>query len=135
MICTTNGLVFCRKLTELLCISKAVANELAEWLKIFGPEHLRQFKIDWFHLGADIKASAPSRGMPDDAAKVLDTLALGLCFLMVGTVEPRKGIAQALAAFEQLWMQGVAVNLVIVGRQGWMVEALARKIAETSSTR
>jgi glycosyltransferase involved in cell wall biosynthesis len=41
-------------------------------------------------------------------------------FLMVGTVEPRKGQAQALAAFEQLWERGVDVNLVIVGKKaGW----------------
>ena len=43
---------------------------------------------------------------------------------MVGTIEPRKGQKQTLAAFEQLWAQGVDVNLVIVGKQGWMVETL-----------
>jgi glycosyltransferase involved in cell wall biosynthesis len=38
---------------------------------------------------------------------------------MVGTIEPRKGHLQALAAFEQLWQDGVDVNLVIVGNEGW----------------
>ena len=38
---------------------------------------------------------------------------------MVGTLEPRKGYLQALDAFERLWEQGVEVNLVIVGREGW----------------
>lgn len=41
---------------------------------------------------------------------------------MVGTVEPRKGHAQALAAFEQLWNEGLDVNLVIVGKYGWIME-------------
>jgi glycosyltransferase involved in cell wall biosynthesis len=41
---------------------------------------------------------------------------------MVGTVEPRKGHAQVLRAFELLWARGVDANLVIVGKQGWMVE-------------
>ena len=38
---------------------------------------------------------------------------------MVGTVERRKAHAQALAALELLWAQDTAVNLVIVGKQGW----------------
>lgn len=47
---------------------------------------------------------------------------------MVGTVEPRKGHAQTLAAFERLWAQGSDVDLVIVGRQGWMVEPLVARL-------
>lgn len=38
---------------------------------------------------------------------------------MVGTIEPRKGYAQALAAFEQLWADDVEANLIIVGNEGW----------------
>jgi glycosyltransferase involved in cell wall biosynthesis len=47
---------------------------------------------------------------------------------MVGTVEPRKGHAQALAAFELLWARGVEVNLAIVGKQGWMMDKLCEKL-------
>ena len=49
-------------------------------------------------------------------------------FLTVGTIEPRKGHAQVLDAFELLWKEGVDANLVIVGKQGWMVEALAKRL-------
>lgn len=66
--------------------------------------------------------------MPDDANDVLQQLQARLSFLMVGTVEPRKGYAQALAAFEQLWQQAIDMNLVIVGQQGWMVESLIEKL-------
>jgi glycosyltransferase involved in cell wall biosynthesis len=38
---------------------------------------------------------------------------------MVGTIEPRKGHAQTLAAFERLWSEEVDVNLTIVGKEGW----------------
>jgi glycosyltransferase involved in cell wall biosynthesis len=41
---------------------------------------------------------------------------------MVGTIEPRKGYAQVLEAFEHLWQQGSNAQLVIVGKQGWMME-------------
>ena len=43
---------------------------------------------------------------------------------MVGTIEPRKGQKQTLAAFDQLWAEGLDANLVIVGKQGWKVEKL-----------
>ncbi|MBC7857541.1 MAG: glycosyltransferase, partial [Burkholderiaceae bacterium] len=46
-------------------------------------------------------------------------LGAGPSFLMVGTIEPRKGHLQALDAFEQLWREGAQVNLVIVGNEGW----------------
>jgi glycosyltransferase involved in cell wall biosynthesis len=47
---------------------------------------------------------------------------------MVGTLEPRKGHAQTLAAFEILWQAGRDINLVIVGKPGWMMEALVAKL-------
>jgi hypothetical protein len=47
---------------------------------------------------------------------------------MVSTIEPRKGYAQALAAFELLWAQGRDLNLVIVGKQGWLMEEFAARL-------
>jgi len=110
-----------------VCISRAVADELADWQRVQGPQRLRPFQIGWFHLGADVENSVPTRGMPD-ADYSLEDLALRLTFLMVGTLEPRKGQAQALGAFELLWKQGVNATLVIVGKQGWMVAQLAERL-------
>ena len=45
-------------------------------------------------------------------------------FLMVGTLEPRKGHADILAAYSELWDQGVEDRLILVGRMGWAVEGL-----------
>ena len=42
--------------------------------------------------------------------------------LMVGTIEPRKGHADVLAAFEHLWQHGADCNLLIVGKPGWKTE-------------
>lgn len=111
-----------------ICISRTVADELLDWLNQHGPKRLRPFSIGWFHLGADIESSAPSRGLPSDAASVLNTLATRPTFLVVGTLEPRKGQAQTLAAFELLWREGLDINLVFVGKSGWLVEALVEKL-------
>jgi len=113
----------------VVCISRAVADELAAWLERQPPARATPLQLGWFHLGADIDASAPSAGLPPNAAHVLAEVAARPTFLMVGTVEPRKGHTQALAAFEQLWADGVDANLVIVGKQGWMVDKLCDKLA------
>jgi len=112
-----------------LCISQAVANELADWLAKHAPERLAAgFRLQAFHLGADLHNSAPTRGLPSDADETLRTVASGSSFLMVGTVEPRKGHALALDAFESLWSAGVQARLVVAGKQGWMVDDVARRM-------
>ncbi|ALR22786.1 glycosyl transferase [Sphingobium baderi] len=45
-------------------------------------------------------------------------------FLMVGTLEPRKGHELVIAAFEELWADGAVQPLILVGRMGWHVENL-----------
>jgi FkbM family methyltransferase len=104
---------------RLICISQAVADETRQWLEANRPETLEHLDITALHLGADIAASAPTMGLPDDASNVLSQLSSRPSFLMVGTVEPRKGHLQTLAAFERLWAEGLDVNLAIVGAEGW----------------
>ena len=108
----------------VVCISRAVADEMAEWLSVFGPVRLRPYKLGWFHLGADVAGSVPTLGLPNDVEHVLKVLSSRPTFLMVGTIEPRKGQEQTLAAFELLWNQGKDINLVMVGKPGWMVDRL-----------
>ncbi|MCX7178692.1 MAG: glycosyltransferase family 1 protein [Proteobacteria bacterium] len=102
---------------RLICISNSVAAELAQWLKQRG--HDTPVKIVGIPLGADINASKPSTGVPADANLVLSRIGTAPSFLMVGTIEPRKGHLQTLAAFEQLWQAGSQLKLVIVGKEGW----------------
>lgn len=112
----------------IVCVSRTVANELADWLHINGPKRLRPFHIGWSHNGSDIQNSVPSFGLPDDAELTLRQLSNRPTFLMVGTLEPRKGHAQTLDVFDQLWREGFDVNLVIVGKEGWMVEELISRL-------
>lgn len=108
----------------VLCISRAVADEFCDWLNLTGVPRQRPLKIGWFHLGADVSNSMPGKGMPPNATQVLQALSERTTFLMVGTIEPRKGQLQTLLAFEQLWEQGAEVNLVMVGKAGWDVDLL-----------
>jgi glycosyltransferase involved in cell wall biosynthesis len=115
--------------TNLVCISQAVAQEVEDWFKNHPPE--RQDggpKVHHFHLGADVDSSVPSMGVPEIARQVISAMNQRQSFLMVSTIEPRKGYAQALAAFEILWTQGHDINLVIVGKRGWLVDELIDKL-------
>ncbi|MEJ5348382.1 MAG: glycosyltransferase [Desulfosoma sp.] len=105
-----------------ICISKAVADDLRVWFDDnlpTLPEGRRPYSIEWFHLGADVLNSAPTRGVPIDGEETLQKLKSRVTFLMVGTIEPRKAYLQTIHAFDQLWANGLDVNLVIVGHEGW----------------
>ena len=78
-----------------------------------------RLNVAWNYSGADINSSVPTKGMPTTAHRVLKRLRTHLSFLMVGTIEPRKGHQQVICAFEKLWVEKVDVNLVIVGKTGW----------------
>lgn len=107
---------------RLVCISQAVADDMTAWLAQQAPPAQAAarapLKLAALHLGADIGPAAASAGGAS-AYPLLAQLRARPTFLMVGTIEPRKGHLQALAAFELLWQQGVQANLVIVGNEGW----------------
>ncbi|HBR1314242.1 TPA: polymannosyl GlcNAc-diphospho-ditrans,octacis-undecaprenol 2,3-alpha-mannosylpolymerase WbdA [Klebsiella quasipneumoniae subsp. quasipneumoniae] len=115
---------------RLICVSASVAEDVKAWIA----ENSHWVKpnplltVSNFHLGADLDASVPSTGMPDNAQALLATMAAAPSFIMVGTMEPRKGHAQTLAAFEELWREGKEYNLFIVGKQGWNVDSLCEKL-------
>lgn len=107
-----------------ICISKSVASELHDWLCENKPDELARLSIRSFHLGADIKHSVPTGGLPESAESLLKLLRDKPTFLQVSTLAPHKGHDQVLKAFELLWDDGYDLNLVIVGKQGWLVEDL-----------
>lgn len=109
----------CESANTLVCISETVKDELSKWIKTNIQLPLPHLRITSCHLGADLSASFPSLGLPIEAEATLFNLNMSPTFLMVGTIEPRKGYLQTLRAFENLWLDGVAVNLVIVGSEGW----------------
>ncbi len=113
----------------VICISRTVADQYVDWLSATGVKRLRPLRIGWCHIGGDFANSAPAHGLPESAQQMLDAIARAPTFLMVGTIEPRKGYAQAIAASEQLWASGCDLQLVIVGKRGWMVERLIERLS------
>ena len=112
----------------VICISKATADAYDRWLKENSIKCAPNFCIDWVHIGADIGASKPSKGMPIDSSFVLNNIRSRPSFLCVATVEPRKGQEQILEAIERLWEEERDVNLVLVGKLGWQMDSLSKRL-------
>jgi glycosyltransferase involved in cell wall biosynthesis len=112
----------------IISISQSTRDAFKLWLQDNQPEF--HPTLQWFHLGADVEQSKPSRGLPDGAPAIMDAIHARTSFLMVGTLEPRKGHSQVLDAFDELWRNGQDLNLVIVGKQGWLVDAMVERLQQ-----
>ena len=105
----------------MIAISQTVAKELCNFVAQETLPHRAGLKVGWFHCGSDIapaatgQATAPLRAAFDTTAPA---------FLLVGTLEPRKGHQIALAAFDNLWRENFDARLVLIGRRGWHVDAV-----------
>jgi Glycosyltransferase len=109
----------------IIAISRTVAGEFKQWLDQALPSRTVPLKLGWFHLGADLAPGASTeRGDVIQADDPIPT------FLMVGTIEPRKGHAQALAAFELLWARGQDARLAIIGKPGWRMDRLIKRLRQ-----
>jgi glycosyltransferase involved in cell wall biosynthesis len=101
----------------LLCISKAVADELIRYIteKEIPLDHT--LKIGYFHLGADIKIVSSEVNVRPQVKEWFDNSSAH--FLMVGWIDPRKGHDFALDAVEKLWAAEIDAKLIFAGKEGW----------------
>lgn len=116
---------------EAICISQATANELQTHFDARPLDKTSSAKISNFILGADFPTVSKNSLRPqlDQELSIFPQPIFALpTFLMVGTVEPRKGHRQVLEAFDQLWQGGAHVILLIAGKQGWDMVDLAQII-------
>jgi glycosyltransferase involved in cell wall biosynthesis len=118
----------CRLADCCVCISRAVADDLNNWLDVNQPRSTPTLDIGYFQLGSDIESSWAGQGLSGEDQKVLDAVSGREVIVMIGTVEPRKGHSQALSAMERLWAEDERISLVICGKQGWMAESVTQRL-------
>ncbi len=121
-VSVSNWLSTISNMDGVVCVSRTSAQEVMRWLQLFGKRDGEPLKIGWSHSGSDLTLKVSGLNVVPGDARLFDAMAKRPTFLMVGTIEPRKGHAQVLAAFDLLWREGIMVNLVIVGKLGWMVD-------------
>jgi alpha-1,2-rhamnosyltransferase len=103
-----------RQVDGLITISKSSADEIRSQPVVEGTG----IPVKSFYLGQDIRTSG---AISVPATIPSEAWAGGPTFVMIGTIEPRKRHAAILAAFDRLWSEGYAANLVLIGRIGWEI--------------
>jgi glycosyltransferase involved in cell wall biosynthesis len=103
-----------------ICNSATTADQLRKWYAKEFDANPKPFKISSSLLGCDIGDPATPREASEEESAIQALLAKRKTFLMVGTIEPRKGYLDTIKAFSLLWDQGLDANLVIVGKEGWI---------------
>ena len=111
----------------IVCISKSVAAELEGYLTSKGEDQKPSLEVTYFHLGADISEGSAVSDVRLDVLQLIEHPEDPF-FLMVGTLEPRKGHSFALDAFEELWEKGYNYKLVIVGKEGWNISEFSDRL-------
>lgn len=114
---------------RLHCISQVVHSDVQAWFAQQYGVSLAPQVLQTFPLGSDIE-SGPATGVDEQGEAALAFAARRPTALMVGTIEPRKGHAEVLRAFEELWREGGQQQLLVVGAPGWQTEALQHRLRE-----
>jgi glycosyltransferase involved in cell wall biosynthesis len=109
---------------DAICISVSVAANMGARIAETGVKRHLPLVINSVRLGADIGASGPSTGLTDAESEILKRIDSGYTLLAVGTIEPRKGHAELLDAFELASKRSADLSLIIVGKRGWKTEQL-----------
>jgi glycosyltransferase involved in cell wall biosynthesis len=118
------------------CISNTVKIDLMQWFQAEYGITLSDENVCVFPLGSNLSTTqlASKLTMPITTlhSKALAFMQQQPTTLMVGTVEPRKGHAEVLAAFTELWRQGSEHQLMVVGAPGWKSDAIQKVLATAS---
>lgn len=116
---------------RLFCVSQTTANAVKSWVDKNQIPTKEALKYTCFTQGAD---TVPF--FTDEAVRPELRLFLENCrtdgykvFLLLSTIEPRKGQDFALDAFERMWQEGSQGALIFMGRRGWKADALYKRIA------
>ncbi len=112
---------------EIVCVSRSTADDLIRYIYEDVGYISHPLDIAVNHNGADIQIASVEGDIHTEVQNLVNDLESPL-FLMVGTLEPRKGHAFVLDAFEYLWRQDFDYKLCIIGRIGWNIEKTEKRI-------
>lgn len=108
-------------------ISQTVQHQLQDHMQQHFGQIAKDKHYDYFLLGADLDYQQQLTS-EQIRSHLTDTLRHTASYLIVSSVEPRKNHSFLLDTFENLWRQGLDIQLIIVGRPGWKVDKLLTRI-------
>jgi glycosyltransferase involved in cell wall biosynthesis len=113
-----------RRASSLVCVSQTTADRLAELCPTDVPVVVAPHGVDH----ARFTPEEPGRGADDEALAGLAVADRPLV-VFLGTLEPRKGVAGLVRAFDSVAGGHPDALLVIAGQRGWGTDEVARALA------
>lgn len=110
----------------IICISRATADDLIAFIDENHLQHRSGLRIHYAHLGSDLDGDLT--GEASEGTRIAFSDMRHPTFLMVGTLEPRKGHVEVLKAFEQLWAGGYDLALCLIGKPGWKMQPFTERL-------
>lgn len=116
-----------RESDVFICISETIAKDVKNYVSEGENDNHHKLDVSFFHLGADIPIASQESNIRNEINQ-LHLPNKALVFSSIGTIEPRKGHAFTLDAFEKLWENGFEGFLVFAGKIGWNVGQIENRI-------
>lgn len=114
-----------QKADSILCISRTTADVVAKYFQGKKFKRNRPLNLYYFHMGADVPG-----GVQTARKEIQEFVQVGPTFLMVGTLEPRKGHMVALQAFSKVLKERRQdCRLLIIGHNGWKHDEIRNQLA------
>ena len=114
-----------QKTSVILCDSRTTADTVVSYYKKMKFRRNSPLNLYFFHMGSNVT------GRTQEARfEIQDFAKSGKTFLMVGTVEPRKGHMVALKAFSKILKESKDnCRLLIIGHDGWKNDDIRNRLA------
>jgi len=103
--------------------SASTADDFTTWLSSNAPSRVGKCRAGYAHLGWDFM----DKTVPPPISEEREN-SIAPTFIMVGTIEPRKGHAEVLDAFEVAWARDIDIELHIIGKRGWDCATLTDRL-------
>lgn len=119
--------------SAVICISQSTKDALVRYMQAHEIDKYDEHWCTVSYSGADLsnEPDAAIDAMPI-RAEVRRTCENLYVYLMVGTIEPRKGHEVVFGAMTRLWDKGCTDHLVIVGRIGWLCDDLVTRMKSSA---
>lgn len=118
--------LFFSEVNNIICISKKVADDVIQFYKNENISRTKELNIYYIPMGANLLADLNSIDIHirDEIKKIF----LIPTFIMVGTVEPRKGHNIVIEAFKKLLDFNVNAQILIIGKDGWSNQTFKNRL-------
>jgi alpha-1,2-rhamnosyltransferase len=114
-----------------IAISDTVRDQLRDHAAhVADPAKMRETGFYSFRLGSTLDLVGHSGPIRDSVRRAFEHPEGNQAYLTVGTMEPRKNHRMILDAFDRIWTQNPHARLCIIGRIGWLCEALIERVVQ-----